>query len=595
MPAIGIADITNVGKLGKGRRRREAVEAMMRQALIVLAVALTGAQASLAAQVSATANDAAAPTLAEVRLAAGQLPPPPRPKPERKPDIEHQGVRLKAVLNGEGPILDRGVEWRVVPLAGGPAITSTLPAPAIELTPGAYRAHVASGLVEAETEFRILPDQIEELTLDLAAGRLHVSAKPGTEYMPLKNARFLVRRVAGMDTPDGPAEPASGAPLATAAGGEADLLLPAGRFRVEARLGLVRANEVVEIAPGATKELSFDLDVGFIGAEARAADGTEPLQTATFSLFPLNPVEPGAAELATRMGRHAVFAVSPGQYRLVGRFGHAEAEQIVTATPNRLTPVSLTLKAARLTLEVIGPDPGQGEGLPARVTITPLAAAGKSDGSLAPIAAVVAPRPSLRLPAGRYEVAAERDGVSERATVDLAAGDQVRRRLVLGGGTVSLRIDMPDGLEIGDPTIELMAWPLGEEGPPIRLGSSVEAPFRLPAGPYRIEAIIQPGLVRAEREILVAPGTGQTADLKFDLGRAELELLEKDGGPPVAVAAWRLESAAAPAPIRLGGGQIDVALSPGTYALSAETGDAVASGELVVVSGETARLSLVAE
>jgi len=582
---------------------------MVRRVSVVLAFALIWAAGAAAAPITEHATVAPAKTppqatartppqatvaaKAKPRVAARRmaLAPPPRPKPARKPDIEHQGVRLKAVLASDGPAVSEGLAWSIVPVAGGAPITSSLPAPAIELAPGSYRVEAAAGKARTTASLVVAADRIEEMTVDLAAGRLHLEAKPGADYMPLDRARFRLWRLA--DGGDGSvADTVS--PFAAVAGGAADLVLPAGRYKVEAALGLVTSDKTVDIAPGAAEDLGFDLAVGFVGAEARAAEGTEPLQTATFSLFPLSADAAATSELGRRMGRHAVFAVAPGQYRLVARFGHAEAEQIVKVATNRLTPVALNLRAARLSVEVLGPRPDERADAAAQIRVSRLGA----DGAREPVADIVTSRPMLRLAAGRYEVEAARDGATDRQSVTLTPGDQASLRLVLDPGSVTVHIDTPSGLELDDPAIDLVAWPQGppgKDGPPIGLGAPHDGPFRLPAGTYRIEATMTPGFARAQAEVVVAAGASETARLAFDLGRAELKLLQRDGGPPVASAAWRLESRSAPAPIRLGGGAIDLALAPGTYDLSAETGDSVTSGTLVVVSGETAHLSLVAK
>jgi hypothetical protein len=561
---------------------------MTRLGLALAAVAALWASAALAAPPAGPPLPAGEADAANLILAANA--PPPRLKPVRKPDIEHAGVRLKAVLAEGVPLTDAALSWRIEPLAGGETVASSLPAPAFELTPGRYRAHLAAGLASAASEFEVAPDQIVELTVDLAAGRLTLTAQPGDGFMPLDQARFQVWRQ------EDSATESAAPPIATVASGTADLLLPAGAYRIEAALGLVKTARIVELKAGATAAASFDLEVGFIGVEAQAAEGTEPLQTATFTLYRhlAGASEAEPEELAQRYGRPAVFAVPAGEYRLAADFGHARSERLVTVVANTFTPVAMTLEAARLAVEVLGPEPAQrGEAL-AAVRLARLGQGGAAE----PVADILAARPELRLAAGRYRVEAERNGARDSRIVELAAGSLQASRLVLNAGSFALDIVTPDGVEPEDPAIELAARPLGapgQAGPPIRLGVPTEGRYRLPAGHYRLEATIRPGLARAETDLRVTAGGTTTARLAFDFGRAELKLLAKAGGLPVAAAAWRLEGAAAAAPIRLAGGEIGLALAPGTYALRAETGEGTATGEVVVVSGQTARLSLVAE
>jgi Ca-activated chloride channel family protein len=136
------------------------------------------------------------------------------------------------------------------------------------LQPGTYYVVARQGGVEVRERLALGPGEVARRTLAVAAGRLGLAIKPppGLET----RGEIAAYRVERIDVPGAEAIATSRAsPL---------LLLTPGRYRVEARFGVVNARSVreVEVRPGQTQQLVLEPQAALVklryGARAGAAD-----------------------------------------------------------------------------------------------------------------------------------------------------------------------------------------------------------------------------------------------------------------------------------------------------------------------------------
>jgi hypothetical protein len=520
---------------------------------------------------------------------AAAVPPSPRPKPGSDIVIETEGARLTARLAEAAPPLFGGLAWtirRLPPAADSsgdsPPIVTSEARPALELAPGRYRAAAVVGPVEAETEFEVSRGEVTEVDLVFEAGGLDLTVVATAPDLALEDASIKIRRAG-----DG-----GGAPVVSASGGRVETVLPEGDYAVEADLGAISGATTVTVARGATTRAEVELEIGYIIADAVAAQGGEPLMGASFALTRADDTGGSDDPIARSAGRHAMFSVAPGDYHIAATFGLATAETAVGVAANRVTRTSITLNAARLDLEAIGPFPDLGAGAGARYRIFRAGA----DGGIEPLAEIEAASPELLLPAGEFTVEAERGGLLARETVTLAPGTAASLRLVLDAGfarvTAKARGGDLDGADIALSAIAL-AEDGSEIGPPFVLGSLSATPIALPAAQYRLVGELEPGGVRASTTIRLGSGADLEAALDFEVGNARLKVLTKPGGDPLADAYVILSGAHGSGVTRFRGGEVDVALAPGTYKVVAGSGTRSAEGELKVVAGDTTTIELV--
>lgn len=523
-----------------------------------------------------------------LKLAAAEIPALPRAKPSPRGGIETQGVRLSARTAVDRPPIGADLRWTVEPVAGdGEAVTSTQPLPAIELQPGRYRARAMVGAAEGEAEFTVERGEVARVSVVLDAGELEVTVSAGAAQMALDQVAIRLRS----------AGDAGGVPLASATGGRLVSVLPAGDYEVEARLGAVTGRTRVAVSAGSVAKAEIALEVGYVIAQALAAEGTEPLASASFSLWPAadGGTEDGEDGVIARTGgRHGIFMVAPGEYRLAAEFGLAAGARTVRVGANRLTTVTVNLEAARLGLDAIGPDSGNGlgAGTPALYRVF----RGGAGDSIEPISEIEAARPTLRLPAGDFTVEAERDGLVARESVSLAPGEPGSLLLVLAPAELALTATA-NGKPLDGANVAISATPVSEAGdntgPPLELGTLEDQPVRLPAGHYRITGRLLPGGAEAEAAVTLAAGAEGAASLDFEIGHARIEVLDKPAGK-AADGAWMIiEPADGGSTIKLVGGDADLLLAPGSYSVVAAAGSRAATGLLTVTAGNETALSLV--
>jgi Ca-activated chloride channel family protein len=134
------------------------------------------------------------------------------------------------------------------------------------LPPGTYYANLRQGAAEVQERVAVGPGDVVRRTLSVAAGRLSLSTKP------VGGAQTLTAPVSyRIDRLDG------GPPDALTTSRPApDLHLPAGRYRVEGRYGLMNARVVreVEVKAGQTQQLDFEHQAGTLRLRLAAAGGT---------------------------------------------------------------------------------------------------------------------------------------------------------------------------------------------------------------------------------------------------------------------------------------------------------------------------------
>lgn len=246
------------------------------------------------------------------------------------------------------------------------------------------------------------------------------------------------------------------------------------------------------------------------------------------------------------------------------------------APPQPAAETNLTLEA----VEVEG-----GPSVPANWTLVAL-----GDPPRAVLTDSGAPRPSLRVPPGRYEVQV-RAGSARLAERFDTQGAQMTHRVVLNIGTLR-----PAGALAPGAPPRGGNWTLwADEVPGFRAGEQVlasgaaEPALRLVQGSYRLR--FQLGEASAETEVFVP--AGQVVPVRLDLGAAELSAVAMRGGQPVAATLWELRRPGQPRVVATSGAaRPRFVLPAGEWVLRGRVDGAWHEMALTLAAGQAAEAAL---
>jgi Ca-activated chloride channel family protein len=201
-----------------------------------------------------------------------------------------------------------------------------------------------------------------------------------------------------------------------------------------------------------------------------------------------------------------------------------------------------------------------------------------------------AARPSLRVPAGRYEVRvrAGTARVSERFDT---RGAQMTHRVVLNTGTLRLA----GGLAAGSPprggnwtlwADEVAGFRAGEQ---VTTTGAAEPALRLAQGSYRVR--FQAGEATTEAAVFVP--AGQTATARLDLGAAEVTLTAMRGGVAIAGGPWEVRRAGQPrAQATSGAGRPRFVLPAGDWVVRVRVDGAWHEAPLALTAGQASEVAI---
>ncbi len=206
------------------------------------------------------------------------------------------------------------------------------------------------------------------------------------------------------------------------------LVLPTGRYDVEATLGLITRTGVAEAVEGAPRSLALVLDAGLLTL-AQSEPARAMLDDAHVTLTRIEGKGPGEPrilrridpELALPAGNY-LLSVTSGALRIERPVGIVAGERVSLANSLSLGSLELSAAAARggprldgLVYSVFEDDPDAPQG---RREVARSAAA----------------EPRLKLPAGTYYVVARRGSAEARDRVSVRTGEVERHTMVLEFG-----------------------------------------------------------------------------------------------------------------------------------------------------------------
>jgi len=152
-----------------------------------------------------------------------------------------------------------------------------------------------------------------------------------------------------------------------------NIVLAPGGYVVHAAMGLVSAVRPVTVR-GETVRESFELPAGGLRIVGRVGTSPIPVGQITFSVYKGSQFEIGdRAPIATNVGAGDIVLVPDGTYYIVSNYGDANSvvRSDIRVAAGKLTDVTVTHRAAVITLKLVGSKGGEALANTAWSVITP--------------------------------------------------------------------------------------------------------------------------------------------------------------------------------------------------------------------------------
>lgn len=327
-----------------------------------------------------------------------------------------------------------------------------------------------------------------------------------------------------------------GATVAESSQPAPEIALEPGKYRVEARSGLVSAIREFEIKAGGTLPVDLVLEGGQLRTTASLRRGGPPSPTTRITIRPDAGESDAAMQPALWIGPPGELAVPPGSYRIVASEGRARAQRRVTIQSGESVSLDLPLDAGRIALSAMARD-----GAPALddVLYRVLEADPEAGDGFREVARSAATVAELVLPAGTYQFVARYGAAETRERITITAGEEVRHtlRIAVGRLLLSARLqgasqDLSDGV--------MYRLSPAEAGLDAVETSAASQSIAVAPGRYRLEARIGPANAMVARDVEVRSGTEQQVQLAVPAAEVEFRLADALSGLAVAEAFWEI-------------------------------------------------------
>jgi Ca-activated chloride channel homolog len=351
------------------------------------------------------------------------------------------GLSLSASLAPGLPPLAQPVRWRVVPAGSDQPVFEGTGATLLASVPaGAYTVEGRVGFVSAKASFEATSVGPTPASLVLNAAGLKIVARDTKDGTPSSSPVVTISpavATADAKTADAKARASSVRPLWIGRANEADLVLPAGAYRVQIEDGLMTRDETLTLSLGTAIAHEFILSTGRLELSATANSDGEAIDGATF-LIAKDDTEAvgGRREIARSAAKRATFVVPAGTYYITARAGLAEVRQQVAVGAGDTVKRAISLGLAKLivTGEAAG---GKYVGkLPLVTRVWSL------EGEPREIARSALAAPDFLLAAGRYRVEAAVGPINVKASqdIDIEPGNTRRVAFKFDASAVTLKL-----------------------------------------------------------------------------------------------------------------------------------------------------------
>ena len=266
------------------------------------------------------------------------------------PIIEPLGppsVRLSAGLGPEGLAVAAPVQWRILS-AGTPSQVikeATVPVLTTELPAGSYVIEARFGYASSHKTIEVADHGQTQARLSLDAANIKISSVAGKGSEALTNPVLTVSALGDKSAPP--------RPLFTGHEQQADLVVPAGAYRLAVRDGLAVKQQDITLAAGDSTPVDFALTTGRLELSSQNRDGGEPIDGAMFILAVDDPDAPqGRREVTRSIAPRPSFVLPAGTYYVTAKLGAAETKERIAIGTGDIVKRVIALNGAWTGLSV---------------------------------------------------------------------------------------------------------------------------------------------------------------------------------------------------------------------------------------------------
>lgn len=376
------------------------------------------------------------------------------------------------------------------------------------------------------------------------------------------------------------------------------IVLPAGRYEIEAKLSQISARQTVDVDPATAQRVNVVLNAGTLRMTPAAQRGAAAIAG---SILTISKPESGAGGAATSRPGEALLvtsamqseiALSPGPYVISISHGLFRTDRQIVVVAGTRGRLAMPLPTGDVELQAIGSPGG-----PPLVDVVfqifeddPDAPQGRRE--LMRSAAV---RPSFTLPAGTYYVVARRGSAETRERITVRSGEVERRSLMIGSAQLSLAATIAGGRpDSSDSIVYRIERVDGATQGEVMRATRQTGTLDLAPGRYRIESRLGPLNARAERTIELKPGTREELTIDHQAGVVRLTFTEPGSSQAAADVFWEIKDQGGQTVWLTSEAQPLGILQAGRYTVRAEHRDKRVDGQIEVQAGDNRVVTLAA-
>lgn len=410
------------------------------------------------------------------------------------------GLQLSARLGRDASVLDAPIRWIV--RKGTTVVFETVAAtPFARLDPGSYTVEATAGLTTANVKADVSGPSATPVTVPLEAAAVTIAVRDHKEANLSETATVSIRRSDGTE--------AGGArPLWIGRAPEAQLILPAGSYKVEVSDQMVSREETVTAAAGAILLKDVILGAGRLEVTPVMKSDGAPLDGITVLLSRDDPDAPdGRREVARSAAVRPSFVLPAGTYYVTARFGATSVRERIAVGAGDVIKRSIVIGVSKLQIAPSGSFArGTAVGPTGRIGLkTRLLSL---DGPPREVARSTALLPEFQVAPGKYRIEAQAGAHNAKVQQDIEVEPGILRKvpLKLDAQTVVLKTTAAAEVtwEIRDASGGLVARSLDA------MPSLVLAPGR-----YQVRAEIRDKALSGAFEV---PAAGDPQVLTVELG-----------------------------------------------------------------------------